>query len=186
MKPTGTLQLRPGAVERGFTLIELMVTVLIGAILIAIAIPAFNTFILNDRDIAEINSLVASFNYARSEAVKRDSANGIIVCPSSNGLICSGTSAWSGGWIVSDSNPADAPLQAVPALAGSNTLTATGAGAAGISFLSGGTVNGAVTIQICDTRGAAYARDVEVNQTGRVAASQTPGKSVSGAPLACP
>jgi hypothetical protein len=41
-------------------------------------------------------------------------------------------------------------------------------------------------IRVCDTRGAAFARDVEVNSTGRVAASQTPGQSVAGTALVCP
>jgi hypothetical protein len=47
-------------------------------------------------------------------------------------------------------------------------------------------VSAAITIKVCDTRDASYARDVEVNATGRVAASQTPGQSVSGGALTCP
>jgi type IV fimbrial biogenesis protein FimT len=175
------------AVARGFTLIELLVTVSVAAILLSMAVPAFNSFVLNDRDVGQINSLVGSLNYARSEAIKRASPNGIIVCPSANGLTCSGT-AWSGGWIVLDLNPADPPplvLQTVPALNGSNTLTAVGA-AAGITFLSSGLVSAALTIRVCDRRGASAARDVEVNVTGRVAASQTAGQAVSGAALVCP
>ena len=175
--------------DRGFTLFELMVTASIAAILAAVALPAFHAFVLNDRDIAQINSLVASFNYARSEAVKQNLSTGIVVCPSSDRSTCNGSSAWSGGWIVWNTN-SSAPqgqmvLQAVPALAGGNTLTATGAGAAGITFQSNGMVNGPLTIVVCDPRGAAQALDVEVNATGRVAASQTPGKSVSGLTLTC-
>jgi type IV fimbrial biogenesis protein FimT len=175
--------------SHGFTLIELLVTMLVAGILMAIAIPAFNSFVLNDRDIGQVNSLVGSFSYARSEAIKRASSSGIIVCPSTDGATCSVT-AWSGGWIVLDLNAADPPplvLQAVPALAGSNTLTPTPAPAAGgVTFLSSGLVSAALTITVCDTRGANFARDVEVNGTGRIAASQSPGKSVSGAVLVCP
>jgi hypothetical protein len=76
-------------------------------------------------------------------------------------------------------------LSAVPALAGSNTLTATGS-PTGVTFASTGLPSGQLTITICDTRGAAFARDVEVNVAGRIAASVTPGKSVAGAPLGCP
>jgi type IV fimbrial biogenesis protein FimT len=175
--------------DRGFTLLELMVTVSIAAILSVMALPAFHAFVLNDRDIAQINSLVASFNYARSEAVKQNLSTGIMVCPSGDGSSCNGTTAWSGGWIVWNTNAAvpkgQMVLQAVPALAGRNTLTATGAAAAGITFQSTGMVDGPLTIVVCDPRGAAYALDVEVNATGRVAASQTPGKSVSGLTLKC-
>jgi type IV fimbrial biogenesis protein FimT len=158
--------------------------VAVAGILTAMAVPAFNSFVLNDRDSSQINSLIYSLNYARSEAIKRATANGIIVCPSADAVTCSGTN-WSGGWIVSDLNPLDAPLQTVPALNGSNTLTPVGA-TAGITFLSSGLVSAPLTIRICDTRGAAFARDVEVNATGRVAASQTVGKSVSGVALVCP
>jgi type IV fimbrial biogenesis protein FimT len=168
-------------------LIEILVTVTVAGILLSLAVPAFSSFVLNDRDAAQINSLAGSFNYARSEAVKRNTAGGIMVCPSTDALTCTGT-PWSGGWIVLNLTATDPPplvLQAVPELNGTNTLKAVGA-AAGITFLSSGLVSAPLTLQVCDRRGALYARDVEVNATGRVASSQTPGQSVSGAALACP
>ena len=58
----------------GFTLMELIITILVAAILTAIAVPAFDSFVKNDRDSAQVNSLAYSMNYARSEAVKRDLA----------------------------------------------------------------------------------------------------------------
>jgi type IV fimbrial biogenesis protein FimT len=178
---------RARAAVRGFTLIELVVTMSVAGILAALAVPAMSSFLQNDRDVGQINSLVGSLDYARSEAIKRASPLGIMVCPSPDGAACGGT-AWSGGWIVLDLNAADPPplvLQSVPALQGSNTVTPIGA-AAGITFLSSGLVSAPLSIRICDLRGAAFARDVEVNATGRVAASQTPGRTIAGAALVCP
>jgi type IV fimbrial biogenesis protein FimT len=194
--PTSTTR-TPGA-EHGFTMIELLMTMVVAGILLGIAMPAFRSFVLNDRDIGQVNSLVASLNYARSEAVKVASPTGITVCPSGGGTTCAPAAPWSGGWIVVDTNNADCapaaactPLQSVLALAGTNTVTAVGGAAAGITFSSSGLVAGpagtTLTIRVCDTRGAAFARDVEVNATGRVAASQKPGFAVDGVtPLVCP
>lgn len=171
----------------GFTLIEMLVVMTVAAILLATGVPAFNSFIQNDRDITQINSLVLSLNYARSEAVKRNVATGITVCPSVDTQTCSGT-VWANGWIVSDQSPApNPPLQKVAALSGTNTVTATGS-PTGVTFLSSGQVvpNVLTTITICDPRGAAFARDVEINAAGRVSASQTPGHSVNGTALTCP
>jgi type IV fimbrial biogenesis protein FimT len=169
----------------GFTLIELLVALLIAGILTGLAVPAFNNFILNDRDIGQINSLVSSLNYARSEAIKQNLPGGITVCPSVNGTSCSGT-VWSGGVIVTD-GLGGPPYQAMPAFAGSNNVTATG-GATGITFSSNGAVapSQLTTITVCDTRGAAFARELEVNATGRVAASQKVGFTLAQVALTCP
>jgi hypothetical protein len=55
-----------------------------------------------------------------------------------------------------------------------------------VTFSSTGLVDATLKVQICDSRGSAYSRDVEVNATGRIAASQTPGLSVSQVALTCP
>jgi type IV fimbrial biogenesis protein FimT len=178
----------------GFTLIELLVTITVAGILLGIAIPAFDSFLKNDRDAGQANSLVSSFNYARSEAVKRASSNGITVCPSADGINCDPAAvSWVEGWIVKYIDQANAAndqvLQTVPALSTTNTVKPVVGPAAGITFQSSGLTNApapGLVIRICDPRGAAFARQVEVNSTGRVAASQKPGFSVNGVALTCP
>lgn len=55
----------------GFTLVELMMVVAILAIVMAIAVPSFNTMIKNNRLVAASNDLAGALHYARSEAVRR-------------------------------------------------------------------------------------------------------------------
>ncbi|MDF3834617.1 GspH/FimT family pseudopilin [Cupriavidus basilensis] len=79
-----------GHLQRGFTLIELIATVTIAAILMAIATPYFRDFISGQRIRAAGYDIVAALIYARSEAIKRDS--GVTVAPASGG--------WQNGWTV--------------------------------------------------------------------------------------
>ncbi|MFQ5936253.1 MAG: GspH/FimT family pseudopilin [Acidiferrobacterales bacterium] len=55
----------------GFTLVELIITLVIAAILLAVAAPSMTSFILRDRLTTQANELVADLSYARSEAIKR-------------------------------------------------------------------------------------------------------------------
>jgi type IV fimbrial biogenesis protein FimT len=178
----------------GFTMIELLVTLTVAAILFGIAIPSFRSFFLNDRDTGQINSLLGSLGYARSEAVKRASPNGVAVCPSADSQNCD-VGPWTEGWIVKYTDPLipanTTVLQAVPALGAANTVTVDVGPVGGVLFLSSGLTSlppgGQFVIRVCDTRGAAFARQVEVLSTGRVAASQKAGFAVDTVtPLTCP
>jgi type IV fimbrial biogenesis protein FimT len=170
--------------HRGFTLVDVLVTTGVLGVLAGLAVPAYSNLMESDRRIAELNSLVASLNYARAEAVKRNAT--LTVCPSTNGTSCSGGTDWSRGWVVVDSNTAGVPLQSAPALTAGTTLSVTGS-AKGLTFESTGRVMPMVgtTVTMCDARGAAHAREIEVSSTGRVAAAQTVGHSLSGLPLRC-
>ena len=88
-------------IYRGVTLVELLVTLSIMAILSAIAIPSFSSMVQDFAISGQVNSMNADVRYARSEAMKR--GINVVLCPSADPLAttptCSGTS-WRTGWII--------------------------------------------------------------------------------------
>ncbi len=141
----------------GFTLVELMVTVVVAAILMAIAVPNMRSVIQNTRISNQINELTSDLNFARSEAIKRGADTGVssvTVCKSDNPTAatptCNTTAfGWEMGRIIFiDGTPAIGATPATPpngdheagepllrireVLDGANTLTASDtSGAAG-------------------------------------------------------
>jgi len=91
----------------GFTLVELMVTIAVLAILLAIGIPAFASLIAANRLTSATNELVASLQTARTEAIRRNVR--VTVCPAApTATACSGN--WRDGWMVFlDQTPGNAP-----------------------------------------------------------------------------
>lgn len=83
---------------RGFTLIEMMVTVAVLAILMAIAVPSFSNVMRRSDVSSGSNALLADIAYARSEAVNRHTI--VSICPSSNGTSCTDDKTYETGWIV--------------------------------------------------------------------------------------
>ncbi len=65
--------------QSGFTIIELMVVVVIAAILLVIAAPSFLSTLAKRRLEGAAAELVNDIQYARSEAVQRNAAVGVVV-----------------------------------------------------------------------------------------------------------
>jgi type IV fimbrial biogenesis protein FimT len=147
--------------ENGFTLVELLITIVIVTTLLAMGVPSFRDFLKNNRLVAQSNGLVAALQLARSEAVKRSTDT--VMCASSNQTTCTGNSDWDKGWIVfSDLNLNGSPdvgaaaplcedtedcmLLTSDALSGGNKITST---AASLRFSPTGlAANGGATVTL--------------------------------------
>ena len=86
--------------QNGFTLVELLITIVVVSVLLATAIPSFMQFIKNNRVTGQANSFVVSIQMARNEAVKQGA--GTTLCAANADMDgCSGTQDdWSTGWII--------------------------------------------------------------------------------------
>ncbi|MDJ0758033.1 MAG: GspH/FimT family pseudopilin [Woeseiaceae bacterium] len=152
--------------ERGFTLYELLITVLVIGVVLALGVPNFAEFTQNSRMTASANDLHAAFQLARTEAARAKSS--ITICASANSLAatptCSGT--WTDGYIVfvdDDDNAARASTEAILRVHGPaerNVSFAVADDATFFSFASTGLGRGDVggnpaltQIVMCDDRG---------------------------------
>lgn len=182
----------------GFTLVELMVAIAVAAILTVIAVPNLRTFVLNGRRDSMLDGLVASLHYARTEAIDLNQTTYLCagITGAKTGTPPCATDVWSNGWqvITNPVNGGAAKLLATHALNTSSTaptLTAV-SGNVYFQFNGNGTVtipSGAATetIRVCDTRGATYAKAVEINTAGFIQTSSQAGEDPTGATIAtCP
>ncbi len=89
--------------QRGFTLIELMVTLAISVILLGLAAPSFTSMIQSNTVTSTVNTFLADMRFARSEAIRRGGR--VVLCrstdPEASSPSCAtSSSGWESGWIV--------------------------------------------------------------------------------------
>jgi type IV fimbrial biogenesis protein FimT len=153
-------------IQRGFTVVELMMTIAVAAILLGIAVPSFNNAILGYKLSAYANNLAAGAFLARSEAIKRNAT--VTMCASSDGASCTG-GGWEQGWIVLAGTDV---LQQHPAATNGFKLTGT---VSSIIFqpTGVGATPGTITVCRATPEPGAQERLVAVSATGRPSISKT-------------
>ena len=82
----------------GFTLIETMIALAISTLLLASAVPGFESAIKSSRINSAAGEMSAAVHLARTEAIRGN--HGVVLCRSTDLLTCAaGDGAWT-GWIV--------------------------------------------------------------------------------------
>lgn len=173
-------------IQRGITLMEMLITMTIAVILLTVGVPSFIDMVAANKASGYANDLLSDINLARSEAITR--GNRVVICKGPTGTGCT-TGNWEDGWKVfvdcnnnqtvdagadsTCSNAADEEVLRVhAALTGGWTLRGGGNAVNRITFLPDGRTGNNDTLVVCkdgvlnsgnQTRSSA----VVVNTTGR-------------------
>ncbi len=179
----------PCPAHRGHSLVNVLVTLTIAGA-VAGGAPAVQNLVHDQRLTSQLNQLFGDLHLARTEAIRR--AGAVTVCKSSSGQTCNASANWREGWVLFADDNANGQLDAgetvirsQQALDGGTTLRfgAFGPGSGRyVTYLATGFAEQNGSFTFCDARGAAAARAIILNTTGRLRASST---SSSGGALSC-
>jgi type IV fimbrial biogenesis protein FimT len=163
---------------KGFTLVELLVTISVAMILLAVAVPRFREMLAGYQLNTQANDFISNSNFAKSEAIRL--GRRVTLCPSTNGADCAAVD-WEQGWIIFDDPDNDATRDAGETLLAVHAALPAGATMTGnanvdsyISFTADGTarlMNSTAfqsgTVTLCQqNRALGYA--IVLSSTGRV------------------
>jgi len=182
--------------QKGFTIIELMITVAILAIVVMIGVPSFADVIKKNQIKASLQGFSTALKYARSEGVKQSSS--VTICASSDQATCTGN--WNQGWVVfKDVDSAgdfdagtDTLLRVHDAIDTNHTLVFDHATSGRVTFLSRGYTSGQFgTFKLCGPDNEdKYARGIILQKTGSLRYSIDSGgngiyEDASGSDFSC-
>lgn len=173
----------------GFTLIELVVTIAIAGILLALAVPSFREITLNNQRASMTNELVSALNFARGQALalRRPVVMCRIKADAADPPVCGQGAGWEEGWVVfQDIDRNNAPTDAQEILRRRGPLISNRdvARAASARLAIRSNVNPSFTFQpsgtstagrfaVCDDRGTAKGATVVVSAVGQVRTEST-------------
>ncbi len=167
----------PMSKQNGFTLLELMTTLAVVAIVVTVGVPSMTSLVRDNRIVAYTNDFISTVRTARIEAI--NNVVQVTVCKSTDQATCNVDAAWHDGWIVFVDNDGDEVrdlggtpetlIRAHAALEGANTFQSA-AFDDWIAFrpdgLALGSTGNAGTFSLCNAYGELYGRDISISRTG--------------------
>lgn len=173
---------------RGFSLLSLLSSLAIIAILLGIGLPSMASLVTTNRLTTQVNQLAGALTFARTEAITRNQH--VILCKSQDQLHCSKDAAWHEGWLVFvDDNQNyqydDNELMLLKNGTMQTNLHIEYAGFgsyAYVTFRPAGSTSSNGTFTLCDTTATDRPRAVIINRAGRIRTSTT---KLEGTALVC-
>lgn len=176
---------------RGVTVVELMITLLVAAILMVIAVPSFSNLINSNRLTTATNAMIGAINTARMEAIKRNGS--VQFCSNVASTNTSGTGdtlgtacGTSAGAVLALNAATASTVQAppvalsIPSVHVRGTIAAIRFNGTGLGYAPGSTapfgtgVNGSTVVELCSSALSSN-NDVQVNMvTGSIITSSVP------------
>lgn len=168
--------------NRGFSLLELLVTVLLAALILGVGIPSLAESLARQRQSAEINALFHALYLARKESIRRRQV--VSICPSRDGIRCAPGRDWTHGWLMFENTDRDSPPEndpGEPVILVHNGDPQVEIRANRRGFTSRSTRKRATngTLVYCDPKGRIAPRALVVSYTGRprIATRQRNGRT---------
>lgn len=162
----------------GFTLFELMITMIVLSVLAAMAVPAFGNFLARQRVAAARSEMQVMLMLARSEALDRGLRIGL--CPSADGHTCRTDSRWEQGYLLFEDRDYNRTRGASETILRQGQLTPrvqirTSSGRKVVIFHPDGSAAGFnMTMSLCGHGLRAPARQLVLSNAGRLRAAEGP------------
>ncbi len=165
--------------SRGFSLVELLVTVGVASIFLALAIPSFHSIRQNNQAVTVSNYVAGGLSYARNEAIKRGVSVSLCGAASDAQTACGASSNWSNGWIVFSDVDGDGVIDAGDEILKTSPIPTLGATITApnnvVAFSANGFVasgSGNFTLQAAGCEGD-NARTITISNSGRLSVEKT-------------